>query len=1583
MLCRIALQTGDLDTAESWYREKAPKDPQRLNVMKRYQYLTQAMAELAAGRTDAALLTLAPLRAYCQACHRHIDGIHLDMLDNDTYVSTTLTLDLNGHSLSGYNLNVGGLTATSQPRTGNLTVIDSSNGNGAVGVTVRDGGTLVFDPKNDSTTLLQLEVYGGTVQLYGGKILRNGLSLNNNIELGDLLPKGKNGLAYYRAGSNTPLTLKEAASQTCDLVVKTCSHGGASGFDSTVDKCPNCGAAAVAQAALEDENGNSLWRRFADLQTAIDAKRQGGTELTLLTDVTGNYTIDGTQNTGLYLNGHSLKGTVTLTGEGEKEITFSAKDGEGTVQKVIAHENAKLANSGAAAIIETLTLAEGATWENILKEPNRLGYKVYTDYPNDLTKYKWYNASQAGGAELTNVMIQALPITSKTLSFKVDGKTVYNSVERGTTVQLCANCNTKDADVYIYTGVPAGDGTFTYSRQQAEYKKIGTNWYYVVDFDANAIGTYSVYFTASKDGYSVSNDPKTLTVTKASIPTDAITAPTANALTYNGHEQRLVTAGVLDAKYGTMQYSLSSSASSFSTEIPTKTDAGTYTVYYKVVGAEGYKDTTAKSITVTISPVKIDHVMFSKDITKTYSGSAEFSLTTAERYNCLKFYGEASSLIDVDPGDYVINGKVRFLAKNAEDELVDSPEAGKKSYMQFTVKLHSKNYVLQTPDGTAVSELTCIQSGGATFTITKETAPAQTTEVTLHVTNDLAKTYEVDLAALLPKLTMPCEYGDISYTVNADGLNKDYYTNGATVESGKLRLPILANNVDTEGSIGNVTVTVTTTNYEDITLTIPVFARNKLTPDQTGVTVSASDITYGDSLAKSKLAVTGTMKDPNTGAEVKGTFAWKDSAVKPNAGDYEAEWTFTPAAGYEEYATVTGKVTVTVNKADPTFTAPTVKALTYTGSEQSLLTAGSTQGGTMKYRLGESGEFVDSIPTGKNAGTYIVYYKVAGDSNHNDTAEQPITVTINPKKLSPFVLGIDSLTKAYDGTASATLDKDEIEFRSSGAIVKLPEDAYDITNARFTMRADGSYQDSPEVGDGKSLSFTVTLKSDNYVFEGDEESKTLDCNIYSGEAESFTITKAAAPTAETGSLTITNGLHKTYSLDLSTLLPKLTAPCDYGKITYDKKIETNLGEGAFITLVDGKTGKLTLEVFDRSGTDEGQFGTITVTISTGNYQDITLTINVIAENKIVPQVDGAVTASDITYGQTLADSKITGKMKDGDKEVDGTFTWVNGTDKPNANDSYQATWKFTPNDQEKYAEVTGTVTIKVNKATPTGKPKYTEITTGGKTLKDAALTTEGSTLKPNDGKLEWVDDKGNALPNDTRVEANTAYKWRFTPTDTNYTTLTGEVELYHKSSGGDSSGYSYYTIKATAGVGGSISPSGSVSVREGADQTFTITPDKGYAVSNVKIDGKSIGAVKSYTFENVSRTHTIEVIFMKANGNPQTGVFVDVATGSYYEDAVDWAVENGIPQGADDTHFSPDGICTRAQIVTFLWRSEKSPAAGTANPFADVKSTAYYADAVLWAVKEDITKGTTNTTFSPDADCTRAQIVTFLWRCRK
>ena len=485
---------------------------------------------------------------------------------------------------------------------------------------------------------------------------------------------------------------------------------------------------------------------------------------------------------------------------------------------------------------------------------------------------------------------------------------------------------------------------------------------------------------------------------------------------------------------------------------------------------------------------------------------------------------------------------------------------------------------------------------------------------------------------------------------------------------------------------------------------------------------------------------------------------------------------------------------------------------------------------------------------------------------------------------------------------------------------------------------------------------------------------------------------------------------------------------------------------ADVTLPDGWSWMNSSESVGNASTAAKKFMAKFTPTDTDNYnmvENIELEVTVNKANQAPLTIQGA---DGVVYGQTLTLTTTGGSGT-------GTVTYRVDTDHSTGEATIDPnTGVLTPvkvgsvsviatkaggND---YNDVTSApFVLMIKPATPTGEPNYTKITTSGKTLKDAALTTKGSTLNPSDGKLEWVDDKGNVLPDSTRVEANTTYKWHFTPTDTNYTTLTGEIELYRKSSsGGGGWYYSYYTIKAIAGAGGSISPSGNVSVREGRDQTFTITPDKGYAVSNVKIDGRSIGAVKSYTFENVKRAHTIEVSFTRANefidvpsdsyfyeavmwavesgvttgvsanrfdpngvctraqavtflwraaGSPKpetrTMPFTDVPAGSYYYDAVLWAVENGITEGTSDTRFSPNATCTRAQIVAFLWRSEKSPAASSRNPFADVKSSAYYADAVLWAVKEDITKGTTNTTFSPDADCTRAQIVTFLWRCKK
>ena len=272
------------------------------------------------------------------------------------------------------------------------------------------------------------------------------------------------------------------------------------------------------------------------------------------------------------------------------------------------------------------------------------------------------------------------------------------------------------------------------------------------------------------------------------------------------------------------------------------------------------------------------------------------------------------------------------------------------------------------------------------------------------------------------------------------------------------------------------------------------------------------------------------------------------------------------------------------------------------------------------------------------------------------------------------------------------------------------------------------------------------------------------------------------------------------------------------------------------------------------------------------------------------------------------------------------------------------------------------------------------------------ITFNGNGGTPSVGSMRTTNQKLTSLPTATRSGRYSFDGWytaasggtKITTATVFYENTAVYAHWTYIGSGGSSGGgggYTYHTIRAISGLNGSVSPSGWTSVRHGWDQTFTITPDKGYAVAKVLVDGKSVGSVKSYTFKNVTKDHTIEVVFMKANGNPQTGVFVDVPEGSYYEEAVDWAVEKGITTGTGNNYFTPDGICTRAQAVTFLWRVAGSPTPKTeAMVFEDVLDGSYYYEAVLWAVENGITVGTSATTFSPELTCSRAHIVTFLWR---
>lgn len=964
------------------------------------------------------------------------------MLPDGIYVSKTLTLDLDGHSLGGYSLNVGGLTATSQVRTGNLTVIDSSGGNGAVGVTVRDGGTLVFDPKNDHTTLLRLEVWGGTVELYGGKILRSGLQLNNGITLGDLLPQ-KAGLAYYR--DDTQLTQEEAASQTCDLVVKSCSHGGKNGFDKSATTCPYCGAPAVAETAVNNGEGSRLQRKFANLQTAIDADRDGGAELTLLADVTGDYTINGTQNTGLNLNGHSIKGTVTVKGTLTTTLSNTKNTTTVSIDAVVAHRGAKLAGSGKPAVIGTLTLAEGATWENILNLKT-LGYKVL----NSDGTYKWYAPNDVKGSQLNNVIINSLPIPRKNLAFKVNGTNVKgNKVERGTTVQLCADCNTNGATVTFSILKPGETTPITLTEPIYAGRK------YTKDYSFDTIGEYTIYFTATKDGYTVQSAEKKLTVTKPNLSHAEITFPYGNEAAFNSVSATGVPMFVVTYKGQTLEenvdFTITGGDSTY--------DVGPCTLTIEATDNGDY--TGSKSAQWNVRPLKVAASV--GDIIKTYDGTTDLPANTKITFTSADSYYTGTTLRLAKGTDYEV--------LNACYDSADASETEKT--VSFTIKLKNAGYVFD--DGTTQKDFTLngADFDDKTFQINKATVRMNNPIGTLNIINGTCQTYTYDFNNILPGLPGG-KYGTISYGQPAISLvsQSGYYYDQTIVEfkKGKLTLAqFYAKDGTMTGRIGDVKVTVTTTNYENFQLKLVLYAVDQIKPEPDG-TITATLITYGDTLSKSEIS--GKMKDPNTGDAVNGTFAWTDRTIKPDANDrYEAEWTFTPAAGYEKYATATGTVAIKVNKATPTFTAPTAQEnLTYTGQEQALITAGSvTDHSTMQYSLTKNGTYSQDIPTGTDAGTYTVWYRVIGDTNHYDTAPASVAVRIGQKPLR--ITGVTAASKPYDGTTNA-------------GITSVTFDGVNLNRGTdYTVTANF---DDAGVGDDKNVTATVTLieqAAKNYALE--------------------------------------------------------------------------------------------------------------------------------------------------------------------------------------------------------------------------------------------------------------------------------------------------------------------------------------------------------------------------------------------------------------------------------------------------------------------------------------------------------------------
>ena len=408
---------------------------------------------------------------------------------------------------------------------------------------------------------------------------------------------------------------------------------------------------------------------------------------------------------------------------------------------------------------------------------------------------------------------------------------------------------------------------------------------------------------------------------------------------------------------------------------------------------------------------------------------------------------------------------------------------------------------------------------------------------------------------------------------------------------------------------------------------------------------------------------------------------------------------------------------------------------------------------------------------------------------------------------------------------------------------------------------------------------------------------------------------------------------------------------------------------------------------------------LTITNASITAREVTLTggINAtdrsyVKDNTTVELTKGALTFTDLVSGETLdVNIPATGTISDAKA---GTYyviysgvTLADGTGKA-SNYTLNATLPA--------------VTVNITKATApalediTLSQKYTVTTEQSKDIGRAGMPEDAGTLTYAMGTAEKT---GSASVTSSMTDSTVKFTITggakgevitlpVTIKSTNYADAIVYVKITltkPSSSGGGGGGVTTYAITVKSAKHGDVTASHK-SASKGTTVTLTVDPDKGYVLDTLTVlDGKD-KEIKltekkgKFTFTMPAGKVTVKATF-KAEQTTGKNPFIDVPAGSYYEDAVIWAVDKGITTGTSATTFNPNGICTRAQAVTFLWRAAGSPASKTkVMPFADVKAGSYYYDAVLWAVENGITKGSSETMFSPNATCTRAQIVTFLWR---
>lgn len=754
-------------------------------------------------------------------------------------------------------------------------------------------------------------------------------------------------------------------------------------------------------------------------------------------------------------------------------------------------------------------------------------------------------------------------------------------------------------------------------------------------------GTYTVRIeVAESDGFegdTLTNTDWTFTIAPKPV---TITGISAQNKVYNGSTNAVITGnpeinGLVTGDEGAVTVVTTNAKATFADANAGTAKKVTFTGYALTGTKAGNYTLSAQpaSVTADITPQELA-------ITDVTVGAKPYDGTTTAAVTGVTFNGLVSGETLTKDRDYTVTGNFADAAAGANKDVA------------VTVKLTGsvKNYTLSD---------TRYTKNGCQIVKAAAAAPAVRD---LTIINGSTTIYTVMLPQLLPSLVSPGEYGSLTYKKPTLNITDSSYHGFAEVrsgiEDGKLALKFTDTGT-TEGSIGTITVTVHSANYEDITLTINILATAKIVPQLEGtLKLTPSEITYGEKL--SNITISGTMTA--NGRKIAGTFAWQNLNDVLNAGNQQAAWKFTPE-DTQTYAETTDITTVKVNRAEQ---SGAVGMYNYTYNETPKTPALTERKGdnnaavTYYYsttRTNSGGtEWKDITPTTLKAGTYYMYAVIGDTGNYKAYTTEAKAFTV--WKAAPVYTKPSGLTAKYGQKLSE---------------IALPKPAGNMPGT-WSWEAPDTVIDK-----------TGTVKYDAYFTPDDTNYKKV-----VGAAIEITVTPGDGRNLATEELTLAfnDGTDHTYTPDWSEL------PAGQ---TWNYECESSIGSGS-----NAKFTKLNVSAAD---------GGLTYAVSDGQVADkITVILKACCSN---------------------------------------------------------------------YKDFTITLNIQITKAAPAGEPKYTLITTGGKTLADAGLTLNGSTLNPADGILEWVGTDGNVLSDDTEVKVNTTYKWRFTPADTNYNSLTGEIELYH------------------------------------------------------------------------------------------------------------------------------------------------------------------------------------------------------------